>query len=149
MSDNLKWEAHVDDLIQRSSRRLFSLVILRKTGVKPSALWRYYCAAIRSVILYSYPAWCNCGSGQWDKLNKIERRALRLMGSTNSPTLHQAADQICRNLMENVEKHEDHPLRELVEERVVVTKTRNSRKIKAPWARTSRLRESFISYADM
>jgi hypothetical protein len=147
LSSNLKWDAHINDVTRRASRRLFSLIVLRNSGAPSKSLWDFYCAAIRSILLYAYPAWCNCGSGLWDQLNKVERRALRLAGSMKPSSLRPTADNIALNLMKKIEKNDEHPLGEMVE-RVEVCKTRSKKSIKAPWAKTSRLRDSLICYAD-
>jgi hypothetical protein len=147
LSNDLKWNAHVEDITRRAASRLFSLTILRSSGVPISSLWHYYCTAIRSILLYGYPAWCNCGTGVWDKLNKVERRALKLIGSLNTPSLRPAADKIALNLMKAVIKNQNHPLEELIV-RMEPSKSKYGRSIKAPWAKTSRFRDSLIVYAD-
>ena len=147
LSKDPKWDCHVNGIIRRASRRIFSLITLRSIGTPANHLWYFYCAAIRSILLYAFPAWSNCGKGLWDRLNKVERRALRVIGSTHPPTLRQAADKIATRLMKRIQNNEHHPMGELIE-RVATSRTRQQRTITAPWTKTSRLPDSFIMFAD-
>ena len=129
---------HVNDIIRRASRRILSLITLRSISTPANHLWYFYCTAIRSIFLFAFPAWSNCGKGLWDRLNKVERRALRVISSTHPPTLRQAADKIATRLMKRIQNNEHHPLGELIE-RVAPSRTRQQQTITAPWAKTSRL----------
>jgi hypothetical protein len=147
-SEDLKWEEHIQNIIDRASRRLFSLILLRSTGVPMKTIWSYYCTCIRSILLYAYPVWCNVGTGSWDRAEKVERRAIKITGLCTESSLRETADMICLRLMKKIEKYYPaHPLSELVVKREE-SSTRNKRTIAAHWAKTTRLRDSFMKYAD-
>jgi hypothetical protein len=147
LSDNLKWDQHVEDVTTRAARRLFCLTTLRSAGVPPKQLCQFYYSTIRSILLYGYPSWCNCNKGLWDKLIKIERRALRIIGSTDNPTLQAAAQNTCKRLILNISNHVNHPLSEIIV-RCEEGRTRNHSMIASCWAKTSRFKNSLTSFAD-
>jgi hypothetical protein len=147
-SDDLSWDRHVEDVISRASRRLFSIVLLRSTEVPPRMLWNFYCAVIRSILLYAYPAWCNCNGGLWDRLSKVERRAVKIIGHLEGiTTIRQAADNLCTQLVRKIVKNEGHPLSELIVWREP-RGTRDNRIATSCWAKTTRFQKSLTSYAD-
>jgi hypothetical protein len=146
-SSDLRWDAHVHDVVSRASRRLFSLIILRNSGASPKALWQFYCASIQSILLYAHPAWCNCSKGLWDTMLKVERRALRIIGSLESTSLRQSSDSLCLRLMKKIAAKVDHPLSEIIV-RVEQGNTRAQKTVTSHWAKTSRFRDSLTKYAD-
>jgi hypothetical protein len=151
ISDDLKWVAHVEASIQRASKRLFSLIQLRNNGMPPALLWDYYCTAIRSVLIYAYPAWCNCGEGLWNRLTKVERRAEKIIGvAVGGTSAKEAADSVASNLVKKVFMCPSHPLAEIVVQRdmEILKHNRQSKKFVSCWAKTTRFKESLTSYAD-
>jgi hypothetical protein len=149
ISGDLKWDSHVDEICARAARRLYSIVSLRTIGVPPTALKQLYLCTIRSLLTYAVPAWCNIGKGLTDKLEKVERRATRIIATPRiSPTLKEAINCTCMRLMRQVEKHPHHPLAVTVVWNPTDCKLRRKNTVSSYWAKTSRLRDSFTSFAD-
>ena len=59
LSSNMKWDAHVHNILRKAQKRLFALVNLRKSGCDTTQIFRCYCALLRSVLLYAFPVFCN------------------------------------------------------------------------------------------
>jgi hypothetical protein len=149
LSSDLKWDNHVENVCARAAKRLFSLIQLRAIGVPPFSLEMYYKCVIRSLLLYASPAWCNLGNGLSDRLAKIDRRASRIIGSQGiTPSLRETANNIGVKLMRQIDRQPNHPLSVTVVRQDEPTKTRRSKSICSCWAKTSRFRDSFTSFAN-
>ena len=59
LSDNLSWNAHVNELVKKSSKMLYFLVQLKRARVPPSDLVFFYKACIRSAVDYAVPVFYN------------------------------------------------------------------------------------------
>ena len=57
ISSDLSWKEHVDFIVKKATKRLYSLKVLRKAGVQQADLVRNYCSLIRSVLEYGAPEW--------------------------------------------------------------------------------------------
>ena len=57
ISSDLSWNKHVDYIIKKANKRLYSLQVLRRAGVMPADLVWIYCSLIRSVFEYASPLW--------------------------------------------------------------------------------------------
>ena len=57
ISSDLSWNEHVDFIVKKTTKRLYSLRVLRKAGVQQADLVRIYSSLIRSVLKYGAPVW--------------------------------------------------------------------------------------------
>ena len=55
INSKLTWNDHVEDLVKKTSRKLYFLAQLKRAKVPVSDLIAYYCACTRSAIDYSCP----------------------------------------------------------------------------------------------
>jgi len=53
ISDDLKWNAHVEYVIAKAAKRLYALRLLKRAGVMPKDLLKVYLCSIRSVLEYA------------------------------------------------------------------------------------------------
>ena len=53
ISDDLKWNTHVDAITTKAAKRLYLLKQLKRANVRTEDLIRLYCSCIRSVLDYS------------------------------------------------------------------------------------------------
>ena len=53
ISDNLTWNAHVNEIIKKASKKLYLLVQLKRARVPPSDLDLFYKACVRSGVCRS------------------------------------------------------------------------------------------------
>ena len=80
VSDVLKWNVHIAELVEKVSSRLFSLKQLKRLAVAPSELILFYVTCIRSILEYA------CAVFHWalpsyrsDNLERLQKRAMRVI----------------------------------------------------------------------
>ena len=143
----MKWADHIDRVVNKACRRIFVIVNLRKNGCPQKLMFRAYCAFIRSLLLYSYPLFCNAPLCVTSKLEAVERRVLRIIGGSFShPSLFEVAEVTCRRLMRSIECSPSHLLKDLFSINPCVRKTRFKQNLLAPFAKTHRFSRSFIKF---
>jgi ribonuclease P/MRP protein subunit RPP40 len=83
ISDDLKWDEHINIICAKASKRLHYLSILKRSSVRDAELLLYYKTIVRPIIEYAYPVW---QSGLTDdyrqRLEAIQRRAFRIISGT-------------------------------------------------------------------
>ena len=145
-SDNFKWNAHVQNIVKKASRRIFLIRNLKRAGCSSSVMYSAYVAFIRSVLLYCFPIFCNVPSYLLTCIARVERRVFRIIGddAKNCVRLAEAAENVCRRLFREIVQNVHHPLRPLFVNRVPTTRDRSV--LKPPFARTVRFKNSFIRF---
>ena len=111
ISQDLKWNPFVDFLSKKASQRVHLIICLKWAGCPSNLLFRAYCAYIRPLLLYAYPAAWNMTLYLKQKLERIEKRVLRLISDHDAVSLFSVADKICAKLLEKVLAEPLHPLR--------------------------------------
>ena len=53
ISNDLKWNDHMDTITSKAVRRLYLLSQLKRAGISPDDLLAFYCSVIRSVLEFS------------------------------------------------------------------------------------------------
>ena len=149
ISSDFKWNLHFEALIKKSSKRLFVLRNLRRSGCPVDLLFKAYAGFIRPIITYSFSSFCNAPSYLMKRLLSVEKRAFRIMGldPASYPSVLDVANKCSSNLFLHIEKNKTHPLRSIFDERVS-SGTRSSLSLKQPFSRTKRLKNSFIKYCE-
>ena len=147
ISNDLRWNRHIQNITGKAAKRLFILRHLRKSGCSPTTIIRAYIAFIRPVLLYGYPTFCNAPSYLKKELEKTERRAIRIIGHHLENNILDTADATCSNLFRQVVKSCDHPLRDLFQARNPTP--RNPCPLRPPMAKTERLRLSFVHFCSV
>ena len=78
----ISWNTHVDYIVKKADKRLFSLRVLRKAGVQQADLIEIYCSLIRSVLEYAAPVWACLPDYLADAIESVQKRALRIIYPT-------------------------------------------------------------------
>ena len=52
---DLKWNCHIDSLIKRAKKRLYSLSQLKRSGLGTRELVQFFCTCIRPITEYACP----------------------------------------------------------------------------------------------
>ena len=128
ISNDLKWNQHVEYIVKRANKRLYALRLLKKSGLPHTDLVQIYCSLIRSVVEYASPVWAALPDYLSDLLEAVQRRALRIIFPDNSyeeslafsalPTLSQRRDLACIRFVKDLPNTE--PLRSLCMEEVIL-----------------------------
>ena len=75
---SLSWGLHVESVISKANSRRYFLVVLRRAGLSPAHLLRFYITFVRPILEYAAPVWhpglTQCQSQQ---LETVQRLALR------------------------------------------------------------------------
>ena len=56
VSNDLKWKHHVEVIVQKGNRSLYSLRVLKQCGAPPASLAKVYTTIVRPVLEYAAPA---------------------------------------------------------------------------------------------
>ena len=86
LDSKLKWGAHVTEITAKANR---TLSLLRRTmqGCSRDAKTRAYCALVRPHLEYCARAWNPYQLKDHEKLEKVQQRAARWVGSHWDPSL--------------------------------------------------------------
>ena len=79
VSNDLKWNHHVEAIVQKGNRRLYSLRVLKQCGAPPTSLAKVYTTIVRPVLEYAAPVWQNIPDFLSYKIESIQRRAVRII----------------------------------------------------------------------
>ena len=80
ISNDFKWNDHVDTITSKAARRLYLLSQLKRAGISPDDLLAFYCSVIRSVLEFSCQLF-HPGVPKYlsDDIERIQRRAMRII----------------------------------------------------------------------
>ena len=79
ISSDLSWNEHVNFIVNKATKRLYSLRVLRKAGVQQADIVRIYCSLIQSVLEYGAPVWSALPGYVSNVIESVQRRALRII----------------------------------------------------------------------
>ena len=57
ISDNLTWNAHINELVKKTNKKLYFLVQLKRARLPPSDLVLFYLSCVRATIDYGVPVY--------------------------------------------------------------------------------------------
>ena len=147
IDDRLSWSSHVTKVMSKCSKRFYALKKVRPY-LSPEDLHTVYETSIRSIIEYACPAFVGLSSSLEQLLQRIDRRAHRIIDSKGRSAsncfcvpLQTRRKQISVKLFSQCEKEEDHLLHHLIPERLPYT-----RSIRIPYSRTNLRRCSFLPF---
>ena len=143
-SNDLTWNRHVEMVVKKANKRFFILRNLKRSGCPTKILIHVYRAMIQSLFIYCFPVFCNLPRYLLEKLNRVEKRAARIIGGDLVPSLSIVLENHCSSLFEKVLKDTQHPLRELFLHRTPTL--RNLCTLRPPRTRTKRFKDSFIRF---
>ena len=136
LDDNLGWRSHIDFVVKKCSQRLYILRRL-KSVTKHSEFFLIYCAVIRSLLEYACPAFIGLSSNDALRLQRVQKRCLRLKGLHDAPDLVDRRKAMAVNLFQSL-RCSDTFLRSLLPDRLP------SGRLSIPFCRTSLRRLSFF-----
>ena len=80
ISDDFRWESHINAVCSKVSSRLYFLKQLKRAGVSSDDLLYFYTVVIRPVFEYACVVWHhNLTASQSDNLDSLQKRALRII----------------------------------------------------------------------
>ncbi len=85
ISQDLKWDNHIDSIVKKAHQRLYFLRQLRKFNLPQELLKQFYSAIIESVLCTSITVWFSSATeSDLRRLQRVVRTAERIIG-TNPP----------------------------------------------------------------
>jgi hypothetical protein len=144
LSNNMKWDLHLNYVIPRASKSVFIIISLKTLGVSYTTLWHVYYALTRSILTYGYPAMCNMPKIQFKRLERVERRVTRIIGSYPPVALAEFCELLCKGITTRIKENNQHPLHTIFLQRQYVG--RQDASFCASFAKTTRYKDSFIKY---
>ncbi len=89
ISQDLKWDNHIDSIVRKAQQRLYFLRQLRKFNLPQELLKQFYFAIIESVLCTSITVWFSSATkSDLRRLRRVVRTAERIIGTT-LPTLQE------------------------------------------------------------
>ncbi len=89
ISQDLKWDNHIDSIVKKAQQRLYFLRQLRKFNLPQELLKQFYSAIIESVLCMSITVWFSSATkSDHKRLRRVVRTAERIIGTT-LPTLQE------------------------------------------------------------
>ena len=77
LSSDLRWSAHIDKILSKAGRLLYTIIRLRRT-LSRKALILYYSLYIRPVVEYACMAWPKLSAHLRNRLERFQRRAFKV-----------------------------------------------------------------------
>ena len=158
LSEDLKWQSHIDEIITKASQRLYFIILLKRAGIDPHHLINIYTSIVRSVLEYACQVWhTSLTKKQTRQIEYIQKRAMRFIfqdksyteaiTAANLPTLSDRREKLCRTLFISMQQS-THKLHHLLPPLLETPyTTRNTRTYCVPRCRTAKFQNSFIPYA--
>ena len=157
ITDDLKWDTHIDYINKKASKRLYFLRRLKRSGLDSRELIVLYVSMIRSVLEYACPVWSTCLTvGLSDTLESIQRRAFHIIDSSltyqeacvkfRMQTLKERREDICAKFFKKMTlpKHRLHDL--IPEPKNHIHDLRNKLTYPLPKCQTNRYKNSFVPW---
>ena len=80
IQNDFKWNLHVDDIVSRASRKLYSLSLLKKARVDQDELLAVFNGYIRPVLEYACQLWHTAiTQKQCDQIERVQKRAFHII----------------------------------------------------------------------
>ena len=157
ISNDLKWNCHIDSIIKKAKKRLYSLSQLKRSGLGTRELVQFFCTCIRPITEYACPVFHD-GLPVYlsNELEGVQKRAMHIifplcsyneaLVESGLSKLSDRRQELVDKLFKNVLQNEQNKLHELLPARNTCTfNLRNMRKFK-PAFKTNRFRSSFITF---
>ena len=96
ISSDFKWNKNIDEITKKASKRLFSLSLLKRSGIPLAVLLSIYCTCIRPIMEYACEVWHHSLPVYLGlQLQHVQKRALRITQFRNQRTfLHYMTAEI-------------------------------------------------------
>ncbi len=141
ISQDLKWDIHIDSIVRKAQQRLYFLRQLRKFNLPQELLKQFYSAIIESVLCTSITVWFSSATkSDLRRLRRVVRTAERIVGTT-LPTLQDLYLSRVSKRAGKITLDPSHPAHSLFE------LLPSGRRYRALSTRTTRHRNSFFPQA--
>ena len=141
ISQDLKWDIHIDSIVKKAQQMLYFLRQLRKFNLPQELLKQFYSAIIESVLCTSVTVWFSSASkSDLRRLQRVVRTAERIIGTT-LPSIQELYLSRVSKRAGKITLDPSHPAHSLFE------LLPSGRRYRALSTRTARHRNSFFPQA--
>ena len=85
VQNNLKWNLHVENIVKKSSKRIYMLRLLKRSKADMKTLVVLYTTTIRPILEYACQVWhFNIQKFLSDDIERVQKRALRIIVPNSS-----------------------------------------------------------------
>ena len=155
ISSNLTWNLHIDYICTKARKRLFSLRLLKRSGVPTKKLDTIYSSFVRPILEYACQVWhFSLTQKLIEQVEQIQRRALRIIIPTlsynecldalNMDTLYERRRRLCYQMYKSALDPGNKLNGLLPKPKVNNYSLRNNRTFPLLKCRTERFSKSFI-----
>ena len=156
ISDDLKWNAHVAEIVKKLASRLYLLRQLKRADLDPLELVCFYTTCIRPVAEYACETFHNSLPIYLsDELERLQKRAFRIIYPTLSysearvalglPLLSARREELTTRLFDKILQDSNHRLHHLLPPKNECQVTlRKKRTFNVPVCKTNRFKRSFL-----
>ena len=157
LSSDLTWNAHVDFIVIKASKRLYMLYQLKRAGIDQGDLLTIYKSVIRPVLEYACQVWLSSLPKYLsDKIETVQKRALKsiypglgyvsILSMVNMQPLNERRNDLCKSYFSKL-KNNDHKLHHLLPPpREMKYSLRSAPEFPCPRTRTNRFKNYFIPW---
>ncbi|PFX11352.1 RNA-directed DNA polymerase from mobile element jockey, partial [Stylophora pistillata] len=156
VSDNLRWNAHVESICKKAAKRLYFLKQLKRAKVPSEDMLLFYTTCIRPVLEYACPVFHH-SLPQYlsNEMERLQKRALRMIQPDLSyaealvaldiASLYERREILCDALFDQIVRDENHKLHDLLPPRNESTyRTRSQRHFKLPISQSQETAENLV-----
>ena len=80
VSSDLKWNSHIDSIIKKAEKRLYSLSQLKRSGRDTRGLAQFICTCIRPITEYTCPVFRDrLPAYLSNELERVQKRVTRII----------------------------------------------------------------------
>ena len=158
ISDDLKWNIHIDNIVKKAAKRVYMLYQMKRSGISQSDLITVYISVVRPVLEYACPVWhINLPSYLSDNIEIIQKRVFKsifpgkcyadILNDLDMCTLYERRNFLCTQYFNSL-KNDAHKMHNLLpEQRRMPYELRPGHNTYAlPLCRTSRFNNSLIPW---
>lgn len=155
ISNNLKWNTHVESTIKKASKRIYFLKQLKRAKIPKKDMVLFYSTCIRPVLEYASPVFhYSLPNYLIEDLERVQKRALKIifngqsyldsLAESNLQTLHARRQLHTERTFADIVSNQSHKLHHLLPELNNYNRLRNNRRFNIPRCKTKRFKDSFI-----
>ena len=156
ISSKLSWSEHITYIHGKASKRIYNIIILKRSGVATPDICKVYCACIRSILEYAAPVWhSGLTQEQSHMLENIQKRVLKIILPShdydsalqicNLQTLQERRKMLSKRFFKTIKKFDD-KLNYLLLPNAPERNLRSQNVYKIPSSKTERYKNTFIPF---
>ncbi len=126
ISQDLKWDNHIDSIVKKAQQRLYFLRQLRKFNLPQELLKQFYSTIIESVLCTSITVWFSSATkSDHRRLRRVVRTAEQIIGTT-LPTLQELYSSRVNKRAGKITLDPSHPAHSLFELLIMIKNNMNN-----------------------